>query len=147
MYFGVFWCELTADLAKAKFVTGIAMGTAAVMDENAEGWGGGGGGGGYDAKWAGFRLGGWLWAGEGRKAAKFLLWAKLYSGFSCGGRAMSMWSANVEGRSMAAEEGGAEVENTAGGVAKVAETHKPLPTAAAEHKVMNSPFSGTSISL
>ena len=38
--------KLTADLAKAKFVTGIAMGTAAVMDENAEGWGGGGGGGG-----------------------------------------------------------------------------------------------------
>ena len=37
----VFWCilicKLTADLAKAKFVTGIAMGTAAVMDENAEG--------------------------------------------------------------------------------------------------------------
>ena len=29
--------KLTADLAKAKFVTGIAMGTAAVMDENAEG--------------------------------------------------------------------------------------------------------------
>ena len=28
---------LTADRAKAKLVTGIAMGTAAVMDENAEG--------------------------------------------------------------------------------------------------------------
>jgi len=30
-------CAGGADLAKAKFVTGIAMGTAAVMDENAEG--------------------------------------------------------------------------------------------------------------
>jgi hypothetical protein len=66
---------------------------------------------------------------------------------------MSMWSANVEGRSMA-EEGGAEVEKSpvVGGVATpgatVAETHRPLPTAAdAEHKVMNSPFNGTSISL
>ena len=39
---------LTAELAKAKVVTGIAIGTAADIDEN-----GGGGGGGYDAKWAG----------------------------------------------------------------------------------------------
>ena len=41
-------------------MTGIAIGTAADIDEN-----GGGGGGGYDAKWAGSLLG-WLCAGEGR---------------------------------------------------------------------------------
>ena len=59
---------------------------------------------------------------------------------------MSMWSANVEGRSMA-EEGGAEVENNVGVAALEAETLKPLPAAAATAKVMNSPFNGTSISL
>ena len=36
--------QLTAERANAKFVTGIAIGMAAVMDENAEGGGGGGGG-------------------------------------------------------------------------------------------------------
>lgn len=41
--------QLTAELANASVVTGIAIGTAAdICDEN-----GGGGGGGYDAKWAG----------------------------------------------------------------------------------------------